>query len=203
MARVASDIRERMPLHAVATSNGIVGKLMTLPSRRTGTPKTGNVQAASFEAKVCKGKVIWLKTIAGIGTIRTRKDKGKRTARNMVHPRKKITIPAINRIRETRERNSSAPKTPTPKVARKINMTGNPQAEGCGLIAARRARVCQNTKPEKKGTKKPWEKSGSDHHWRTRRAMIGAYSQATKIRTAAVYQLISLVFGWLTLMGSE
>jgi hypothetical protein len=42
---------------------------------------------------------------------------------------------------------------------------GNPHHEGfCGRIA-NRARSCQSTKKEKAGTKIPWEKFGSCHHW--------------------------------------
>src|SRR3954454_11366856 len=99
-----------------------------------------------------------------MGTISTRKDSGKRTARNISHPAKNTTAPATRKIRDTRERKSSAPNVPTNSIPSATMTTGSPQFEGRGLIARRRVRFCQITKAEKNGTKKPCEKFGSDHH---------------------------------------
>ena len=70
---------------------------MTLPSRRTGTPNKGSKALASFEARICSGKVIWLKMIAGIGIARSRTSNGKRSSFRSCHPPKLSTSPA-NRI---------------------------------------------------------------------------------------------------------
>src|SRR5215831_9563755 len=77
---VANDMRERIPLHASATCRGIAGRLMTLPSRRTGTPMSCSSVLASLDASNCRGNVIWLNTIAGMGTMRNRKAQGNNTA---------------------------------------------------------------------------------------------------------------------------
>src|SRR6266852_5393345 len=164
IARVVSDSKERMPLQASATSRGMAGRLITLPSRNTGTPKNGSTVADNFDARICKGKVIWLKTMAGMGTINTRKSSGNMIARKNSHPRKKRIMPVASISKVVRERNSSAPKTPRIKVHREIKITASPQFEGDGRIAASRERSCHTTKAEKAGTKKPWEKLGSDHH---------------------------------------
>src|SRR5947208_15200219 len=107
--------------------------------------------------------------MVGIGTIRMRKASGNRTARSISQPLKKITIPAISRISETRDRNSSAPKTPRIRVKSEKRITTKPHEEGAGLIASSRFRFCHTTYKEKAGTKKPWEKFGSVHHCLQRR----------------------------------
>src|ERR1700677_3144291 len=56
----------------------MAGRMSTLPSRRTGTPNQGKVVLATFEASSCRGNVIWLKTMAGMGIINTRKGQGNR-----------------------------------------------------------------------------------------------------------------------------
>ena len=164
MANVVSDSNERMPLQASATSKGIAGRLMTFPSRRTGTPNIGRLHAASFDARICNGKVIWLKIIAGMGIIKISSKTGKRTATSTSRPAKKSTKPAISRMMEVRDRKSSAPKTPKIRVNSDRTMTGIPHADGALGIAARRARSCQTMKAENSGTKKPCEKLGSRHH---------------------------------------
>src|SRR6266481_217065 len=141
IARVVRDSRERIPLHAWATSKGIAGRLITLPSRNTGTPKTGKLQAASFEAKICNGKVIWLKTMARIGTIRIRRRSGNRIARSMSQPIKKMINPAKSTINDTRERNSSAPKTPKINMDKENKMIGSPHVEGEYKEAVRKIRI--------------------------------------------------------------
>ena len=88
MAKVPSDMRERMPLQASATSSGMDGSTITFPSRKTGTPSRGSTPAATRDASNCKGKVIWLKTMAGIGIIRTRNARGNNKARRKFHPEK-------------------------------------------------------------------------------------------------------------------
>jgi hypothetical protein len=60
---------ERIPLQASATSRAMAGRMITLPSRSTGTPSQDRPSADSREARSCNGKVIWLKTIVGIGII--------------------------------------------------------------------------------------------------------------------------------------
>src|SRR5580658_1125117 len=62
-----------------------------------------------------------------------------------------------------------------------------PHHEGCGFRLANRDRSCQITKAEKKGTRKPWEKSesGSDH-CATRRTSTGMYSQSNNPAIAAI-----------------
>src|SRR6185437_53725 len=164
IASDVSDKSERIPLHASATSSGIAGRLMTLPSRSTGTPNTGKVQAASLEARICNGNVIWLKTMEGIGTIRNRNASGNSTARNICQPQKKMTNPANRKIRDVRDRNSSAPNTPRISVQRERTMRGKPKLDGFRGMLCSFSRFCQRTKSEKAGTKKPCEKFGSVHH---------------------------------------
>src|SRR5450631_2682667 len=176
IAKVVSDSNDRMPLQASATSRGMAGRLITLPSRNTGTPKNGSTEADNSDARICNGKVIWLKTMAGIGTISTRNSSGNNTARKNSHPRKNTIMPASNTSNDTRERNSSAPKTPKIKVHSETRIITTPQLEGTARIAASRKRSCHTTNPAKAGTKKPWEKLGSVPHCRTRRNRIGAYS---------------------------
>src|SRR5260370_36843784 len=165
IARVVSDSKERMPLHAWATSKGIAGRLITFPSRNTGTPQTGRMVADSFEARICNGKVIWLKTIAGIGTIKIMKSRGKSTPRNIPHPQKKTIIPAISIISDTRERKSSAPKTPRISTDMENEMIGSPQVDGVRRIVARRKRSCQRGRNENAGAKKAWDKLGTADPW--------------------------------------
>ena len=50
--------------------------------------------------------------IDGMGTISARNASGNKTARNIFHPAKKITIPARSKINEDRARKISAPSTP-------------------------------------------------------------------------------------------
>src|SRR6266567_3529086 len=126
--------------------------------------------------------------MAGIGTIRMEKSSGKKTARNISHPRKKMTRPPASAIRESLERKSSAPKTPRTSMERASKMTGRPQVEGFLGTAANRKRSCHITKAENTGTKKPWEKLGSAHHCCARRPRIGAYSQPTRHNSRAVRQ---------------
>ena len=81
MAKVAKDIRERIPLQASATSSAMAGNWIMFPSRNTGTPSQGKVCAAAREASNCSGNVIWLKTMAGMGIMNNRNAHGKKTAR--------------------------------------------------------------------------------------------------------------------------
>src|SRR6185437_1140409 len=164
IASDVSDKSERIPLQASATSSGMAGRLMTLPSRSTGTPNIGRVQAASLEARICNGNVIWLNTMEGIGTIRSRNASGNSTARNIGQPQKKMTKPANKKIRDVRERNSSAPKTPKINVQREKTTIGNPKIEGLNGMLRSFSRFCQSTKTENAGTKNPCEKFGSVHH---------------------------------------
>ena len=64
---------------------------------------------AIFEASSCSGNVIWLKTMAGMGIISTRKAQGNRRARKKLQPRKNTIKPASTISKEKRERKSSAP----------------------------------------------------------------------------------------------
>ena len=86
-----------------------------------------------------------LKTIAGMGIISTRKHSGNRTARSIAHPTKNMTAPPMSRIKDKRERKSSAPKVPTSSIASEITMIGNPHIDGSGWIVPRRMRFCQTT----------------------------------------------------------
>src|SRR5580700_10010120 len=173
MASVASDISERMPLHASATSRAKAGRTMTLPSRNTGTPIQGRVVLATFEASNCNGKVIWLKMMAGIGIISSRKAQGKRRARKKFQPRNSTVSAASTINSDNRERKSSAPNCPRMSRQSPATRKNKPDQEGRGLRLVNRDRSCQITKAEKRGTKKPWEKSGSFHHCLTRCVRIG------------------------------
>src|SRR5450755_3157639 len=164
MARVVRDNSERMPLHASATSNGMAGKLMMLPSRKTGTPASGKTAAATFEARSWRGKVIWLNTIAGSGIISSKKAQGNSTARKKSHPRKKITSPAITSNNDTLEKKSSAPSTPDNSTTTAQIRMGNPQRDGAEGSLAKRARSFQSKNRENIGTKNPCEKLGSFDH---------------------------------------
>src|SRR5215469_399785 len=171
---VVSVISERIPLQASATSNGIAGKLMMLPSLNTGTPTRGKNHAESFDAKSCKGKVIWLNKMVGMGIIKMRKARGNRSARRNSQPRKKITKPVVSRSNEKRDRNSSAPNTPRISVHKEMKIKSRPQFEGLRGMASSLRRSCHTTNNENKGTKKPCEKFGSERHWNERRSRIGA-----------------------------
>ena len=98
-----------MPLQASATSSSIGASWMMLPSRKTGTPNTGSKSLASFDARICRGKVIWLKMMAGIGMARSRTSRGKRNSFRNCQPPKQRINPASRITSETRERNNSAP----------------------------------------------------------------------------------------------
>src|SRR5215469_5241194 len=174
MVRVVRVISERIPLHASATSNGIAGKLMMLPSRNTGTPRRGRNQAESFDARICKGKVIWLNRMVGMGIIKTRKARGNSSARKNSQPRKKITKPVISSSSEKRDRNSSEPMTPKISIDKEMRIRGMPQFDGLRRMAASLCRSCQTTNNENRGTKKPCEKFGSERHCDERRSRIGA-----------------------------
>src|SRR5713226_5505201 len=137
---------------------------MTFPSRKTGTPRRAKNELASCDAKNCNGRVIWLKMIFGMGTMRKRKAQGKSTARNHAHPTKVRIRPASNNRSDVRERNSSAPRTPMMSVAAAPAITTGPNQDGAMGRPAKRLRVRQSTYAENKGTKNPWEKSGSCHH---------------------------------------
>src|SRR5205807_9940285 len=179
IARVPRESRERMPLQASATSRAMSGSMMIFPSRRTGTPASGNTKPASLEARICKGNVIWLKMMAGIGIIKIRNAQGKSKAANDSQPANRTTSAAITSNRESRERNSSAPNTPTIRVDRAKPRMRSPHQEGFKRIATSFERFCQSTNREKRGTKKPWEKFGSRHHCPAKCSTIEKYSQPT------------------------
>jgi hypothetical protein len=103
-----------------------------------------------------------------MGIIRIRKAHGKRTARNNSHPKKNITSPATTRRREIRDKNNSAPITPSTRTLSPIKRITRPQNEGAEETFANFDRFCQSTKREKMGTKNPWEKFGSPHHCLTK-----------------------------------
>src|SRR5579864_5993327 len=172
IARVNKDIRERMPLHASATSRDIVDKWITLPSRKTGTPNRGRVSAAILEASNWSGNVIWLNTIVGMGIASNRTAQGNKTARNRRQPKKRITKQARRSRSEVRARKSSAPIWPNTRTTGPKTSMGRTDHDGLTLICDSRSRSCQTTKHEKRGTKKPWEKFGSFHHWLSRRAKV-------------------------------
>src|SRR4029077_15209162 len=167
-ASVVRDIRERRPLQASATSKAMAGRMMTLPSRNTGTPIQGKVVLAIFDASNCSGKVILLKTMAGMGIIKNRNAQGKNRVRKKLHPRKSTIKPASTINNDKRERKSSAPNWPTMRTHSPDAKNHRPHHEGCRLRRLSRERSCQTTKAEKRGTKKPWEKLGSFHHCLTR-----------------------------------
>ena len=159
-----------MPLHASATSSGIVGNRIMFPSRKTGTPASGNKPAAIFEARICKGKVIWLKMISGIGIMRNKNSQGNNTSLKYLHPRNRTIRPTISISKELRARNNSLPIVPASrrKIAKKT--IGSPHQVGSGDSRAIRARFLHTTYREKTGTRNPWEKLGSCHHcWARRR----------------------------------
>src|SRR5260370_12776546 len=171
-------MRDRIPLQASATSRAMAGRMITLPSRKTGTPIQGKVVLATLDASNCSGKVIWLKTMAGMGIINSRNAQGKRRARKKLHPRNRtIKLPrTINS--DKRERKSSAPIWPTTSTHSPTPRNSRPHQEGFRVRVVSRERSCQITKAENRGTKKPWEKLGSFHHCPTRWARIGEYSQS-------------------------
>src|SRR5712691_11522122 len=179
IARVTRESRERMPLQASATSRAMSGSMMMFPSRRTGTPARGNTKAASLEARICKGKVIWLKMMAGIGTIRIRNAQGNSKAANHSQPANRTTTAATTSNRERRDRKSSAPNTPTIRVERAKPRMRSPHHDGFKGIATSLDRLCQTTKIENRGTKKPCEKFGSCHHCPAKCPTIAKYNQPT------------------------
>ena len=104
---------------------------------------------------------------------------GNKIARNHPQPRKKITSPAITMRSEKRDKNSSAPRTPTTSTARPSAVITNPQPDGRMGASSSLLRFCQRTNKEKAGTKKPCEKFGSFHHCANKRLRTGKYSHAT------------------------
>ena len=123
---------------------------------------------ATRDARSCKGKVIWLKTMAGMGIIISRNAKGKRTARRKDHPANNTIKPARTTNKEKRERKISAPSCPKTRRDKPNARMRAPHQEGRSGMRDSRVRSCQMTKPAKRGTKKPWEKLGSCHHWLTK-----------------------------------
>src|SRR5437870_1836735 len=115
--------------------------------------------------------------MAGMGIMNIRNAHGNRRARKNFHPANKTIRPAITRSRETRERKSSAPSTPTTSTERAKARMRSPDHEGCKRIAASLGRSCQSTNNEKAGTKKPCEKFGSCHHCPTKWARMEEYNQ--------------------------
>src|SRR5436305_8621602 len=103
--------------------------------------------------------------IEGIGTIKKSTVRGNNTARSIRHPWRKMTRHASRKINEMRERNNSAPKTPRIKVHNENSTTARPHTDGSRFIARSLSRLTHTTYREKAGTKKPWEKFGSVHHW--------------------------------------
>ena len=102
---------------------------------------------------------------------------GNRRARKNFHPANKTIRPAITRSKESRDRKSSAPSTPTTRTERAKARMRSPDREGCKRIAASLGRFCQSTNKEKAGTKKPCEKFGSRHHCPTKWARMEEYNQ--------------------------
>src|SRR2546425_10598266 len=115
------------------------------------------------------------------------KAKRNSTARTKCDPIKKKTSPAITSSKETRDRKSSAPSTPTTRTLRAITRMSTPHKDGIRGRLASRDRSCQSTNKAKAGTKKPWEKLGSFHHCPTKRPRIEAYSQPTKPRSTTAF----------------
>src|SRR5947209_18182492 len=109
-----------------------------------------------------------------MGIMSNRNSQGNSTALWYCQPGNNTTRSAIKNKSDTRDRNSSAPSTPTTNVHRAKAMISNPLHEGfCGM-AARRERSCQMTYAAKRGTKKPCEKLGSPHHCATNLPKMGA-----------------------------
>src|SRR5215472_7625866 len=158
------EIKERIPLQASATSRVSRGRLITFPSRKTGTQRKGRTEDATREASSCNGKVIWLKTITGRGIIRTNTAHGNKTALNRFHPKSRRETPARTMRREKRERNSSAPSWPTINAQSPAVSTAIPSQDGRNGMRARCPRFRQRMNAENKGTKNPCEKFGSFHH---------------------------------------
>ena len=144
-AKQVRESSECMPLQASATSSGIAGRLITFPSRRTGTPSRGNNDADNFDARICRGNVISFRTIDGIGTIRTKKASGNSTALSICQPDKKMIMPASKKTREIRERKSSAPNTPRIKVHRERSTSPRPHEDGLGGTDRSFSRFCHRT----------------------------------------------------------
>src|SRR6266850_1495699 len=110
--------------------------------------------------------------IVGIGIIRIRKAHGNRTARKKGHPRNRMIKPASRSSSDTRDKNSSAPSTPSISVAIATTIRGKPLQDGDGSILFNSLQFLQTTNAAKAGTKIPCEKFGSLIHWENRRARI-------------------------------
>src|SRR5450756_2477580 len=132
MASVSSEISERMPLQASATSRLVLLSMMTLPSRSTGTPASIKASSPNREARSCNGKAIWLKMIAGIGIISSRNASGNARIRRYCQPYRNRTTPVRTPRIEMRVRNSSAPRTPAPRTATPPRTTNQAQVRGPG-----------------------------------------------------------------------
>src|ERR1022692_624721 len=159
---------------------------MMLPSRNTGTPIQARTALATFDVSNCSGKVMWLKMISGMGTIRNKNAQGNRRARKKFHP-KKSTIRLASTIKsDTRGRKMSAPNCPTMSTHIPDARKNKPHHEGCGFRRVSWDRSRQITNAEKKGTKKPWEKSGSFHHCATRWVSTGTYNQSNSPARTAI-----------------
>src|ERR1700722_7993483 len=124
-----------------------------------------------------------------MGIISKRKASGTDSARRKSHPRKRTINPDARSRREIRARKSSAPNCPTMRTHKAKAKTNIPDHAGFTTMRRKRSRSCQAMKMENSGTKKPWEKLGSCHHWPTRWVRVGAYSQRESMaRTANCHQ---------------
>src|ERR1700692_658563 len=126
-----------------------------------------------------------------MGIIRIRTAQGNSTARKNIHPSNKMINPASMTSNDTREKNSSAPRTPKASIIRPNASTGRPAQDGSGRIVGSRLRSCQRINKAKRGTKIPCSKFGSrvgPAHCRKRRERIEAYSQTNSRRSVTPCQ---------------
>ena len=86
---------ERIPLHASATSRLVLARMITLPSRSTGTAHAWMAVVPTREASSCSGNAIWLNTIAGSGIISSMNASGQPRTRRCPHPCRKRSAPTI------------------------------------------------------------------------------------------------------------
>src|SRR5215469_15346408 len=82
-------------------------------------------------------------------------------------------------MKEERDRNSSAPITPSRYTSSAKTIITRPDHDGSTGMLANTFLLCQMTKIEKAGTKNPCEKFGSIHQSWTRKPRMPEYRMAT------------------------
>ena len=126
---VSSEMSERMPLHASATSSVRDGN-ENVAFAQDRDAAAAITASPARDASNCSGNAIWLKTMAGIGIINSRNASGKARMRNAAARHRNRMVPARRSSNEMRVRNSSAPKSPASSRTSPVAITPTPATLG-------------------------------------------------------------------------